>query len=274
MIYYSANISNKKNKGRVTGMAFFSGSIYSEELWGETGLNVILPQNPKGAVKTVYLLHGMHGNHTAWIRRSRVEPYADKYGFALVMPDARNSFYADMHSGERFFTYITQELPEICGRLFGLSQKRDDVFVAGLSMGGYGAMKCALTLPGRYRAAAAISGACDILGVAEEVLRMREEKAVQLWRAVWGESGPGKRDDLFSLAKDAAAKGFSAELPVFLACGLDDELLDSNRRFSAHLINLGYNVSYSEWPGGHTWDFFDKAAELALEYFGSLDNNG
>lgn len=95
----------------------------------------------------LYLLHGLSDNHSCWLRRTAVDRYAEEYGIAVVMPEVQRSFYCDMAHGPAYFTYIADELPQICQRLFRLSDKREDTFIAGNSMGGYGALKAALSRP-------------------------------------------------------------------------------------------------------------------------------
>ena len=135
-----------------------------------TAITVILPtpeqENEPIAkdMKVLYLLHGMYGDESSWIRYSNVERYAKDLGgnMAIVMPGVGNSFYQDMVHGERFYTYMTEELPKFIQGLFPVSKKREDTYIAGLSMGGYGAFFLALSRPDLYSAAASFSGAVDI----------------------------------------------------------------------------------------------------------------
>lgn len=131
-------------------MAFFKGSIRSQSLGMDTGLTVVLPFDraavPETECPTVYLLHGHGENADVWTRMTSAERYANAYGVALVMPEVQRSFYTDMAMGLSYFSYVTKELPDTCQRLFHLSSRREDRFVAGLSMGGYGALKLGAAL--------------------------------------------------------------------------------------------------------------------------------
>ena len=136
-------------------MPCFDGSIFSCALGMTTSLRISLPdrfliEQESAALPVLYLLHGLSDDHTAWSRRTSVERYAESAGIAVVMPEVQRSFYTDMVYGLRYFTYIAEELPALCRRLFPLSERREDTFIAGNSMGGYGALKAALRFPERF----------------------------------------------------------------------------------------------------------------------------
>src|SRR5690349_9975630 len=142
----------------------------SETLGLLSSLYVLLPQRPlaeaqnkpRKKLRTLYLLHGHSDDHTAWQRYTSIERYAEGLNLAVVMPAVHLSFYNDMAHGGRYWQFISEEVPALVRDTFPLSARREDNFVAGLSMGGYGAFKMALTHPGRFAAAASLSGAVDI----------------------------------------------------------------------------------------------------------------
>ena len=149
-------------------MAFLRCEIASESLRMATAVDVILPD--KGALsetKTLYLLHGLTDDRTGWTRYTAVERYARERGIAVVLPEVQRSFYTDMVYGLPYFTYVAEELPAVCRRMFGLGAAREQNYIFGLSMGGYGAMKCALTYPDRYAGAASFSGVCELCRTVE-----------------------------------------------------------------------------------------------------------
>ena len=144
-------------------MAFLHCEIASESLRMATAVDVILPDKGElSEVKTLYLLHGLTDDCTGWTRYTAVERYARERGLAVVLPEVQRSFYTDMAYGLPYFTYVSEELPAVCRRMFGLGAAREQNYIFGLSMGGYGAMKCALTYPDRYAGAASFSGVCDL----------------------------------------------------------------------------------------------------------------
>ena len=106
----------------------------------------------------LYLLHGLSDDHTAWLRYTSIERYATARGLAVVMPAVHRSFYADEAHGHAYWHFVSEELPAIVAAFFRLSERREDTFVAGLSMGGYGALKLGLHHPERFAAVASLSG--------------------------------------------------------------------------------------------------------------------
>ena len=150
-------------------MAFFECNIHSDCLGMATTINVLMPQKsstqigmdgsaaaPEGS-PVLYLLHGCSDDQSIWMRRTSIERYAATCGIAVVMPFGARSFYNNTSDGSRWWDYISEELPAILPGFFNVSTKREDTFVAGLSMGGFGAFKLALNHPERYAAAARLS---------------------------------------------------------------------------------------------------------------------
>ncbi len=153
-------------------MALLRCDFFAETLGLSTSMTVILPQETSrqigmaGAVRedvpVLYLLHGLSDDDTIWSRRTSIERYVAPLGIAVVMPQVHQSFYADEVHGLPFWTFLTEELPDLVHGFFRTSTAREDTFVAGLSMGGYGAMKWALREPHRFAAAASLSGALGL----------------------------------------------------------------------------------------------------------------
>lgn len=245
-------------------MAFFNGSVKSECMQMRTGLAVSLPYDGadvnRAEVPVIYLLHGLSDDHTCWFRYTSAERYANEKGAVLVIPEVQRSFYTDMAYGLPYFTYITEELPRIVRRLFGLAPDRDNCFVAGLSMGGYGAMKCALAKPGQYGGCAAFSSVTDT-GRRDDSALPGEE-----FTGIFGPSVPEK-DDLFHLAGRCAALPEKERPRLYISCGREDGLISDNEKFHAHLQKLGYAHTYETWPGVHEWGFWDESLRRALELF-------
>lgn len=242
-------------------MAIFDGTIFSQQLKMMTSLYVLLPENDtrrdeEGNVPVLYLLHGLSDNHSCWVRRTNVERYAEEAGIAVVIPEVQRSFYTDMCYGLPYFRYVAQELPALCQRLFRVSAKRENNMIAGLSMGGYGALKTAMTYPERFRAAASFSGAVELT---EFVDRKEPENVAIYGDAILPEN------DLFGLTKSLAETG--KEKPeLYLTCGFSDFLYEENTHYRALLDRVGYSYTYEEWEGGHEWDFWDASIKKAIAW--------
>ena len=241
-------------------MTYLRCDFSSKSLEMCTSFIALLPEDvPLGDVPVIYLLHGLSDNCTGWTRLTGVERYAREHNAAVIMPEVQRSFYADMALGLRYFTYISQELPAFCRQTFGLSAARERNFVMGLSMGGYGALKCALTAPERYAGCGAFSSVTDIKArrkAAPEEQRREFDALYGPGRAVPAES------DLYALLRKADA----AALPRFyLSCGEEDGLWDGNLRMLKALEKKGADVRFEHWPGGHEWRLWDRSVERAME---------
>ena len=251
-------------------MAHLSASIASKALGFNTHIQVIIPHETEAAPvdKVLYLLHGLSDNCTAWINKTRIQQYAEKHSYIVIMPEVQRSFYSDMAHGRQYFTYVSQELPQICEKLFNIRHTREKTFVAGLSMGGYGAVKCGLSRPDFYAACASFSGAVDVKSLFTD--RRAEGDHPQypdseLMAVLGADLVFPDNSDLLYLASQIAKQPVKPR--ILLTCGHDDFLLKYNHIFEAHLISLGYGHTYLEWPGDHTWDFWEECLPVAFDFF-------
>lgn len=147
-------------------MAFLDVRCFSDALGLSVSFYVLLPQQTsarqigvaagkaRARYPTLYLLHGLSDDHTIWQRRTSIERYAAEKNLAVVMPAAGRSYYQDMANGAAYWTFLSEELPALCRQWFPLSEAREETFAAGLSMGGYGALRLALAQPEKFAAAA------------------------------------------------------------------------------------------------------------------------
>lgn len=257
-------------------MAFLEVSFFSATLGCCTSMNVILPQTVRTAgligvdsadvgnatYPVLYLLHGMSDDHTIWSRRTSIERYADEMGIAVVMPTTELGWYTDMKHGRKWRTFIGEELPLICRDLFPrISPKREDTYIAGLSMGGYGAYALALTYPERYSAAAGLSGAYIPL--------YRMDRGSQtFWTDIFGtlEEHAGSKNDLFALSSRVRVSG--KPLPrLYQWCGTEDFLYADNQAMREHMNILKWpDYTYEEGPGGHKWSCWDEQIRRVLSW--------
>jgi len=253
------------------------GNIFSQSLMMDTGITILTPSKYKRGTpyKVAYLLHGVCANHTNFVDYTMLATYAAGYPCIFIMPDGHRSFYADMVYGQKFFTYITEELPQICRSTFQISAEPEDTFIMGGSMGGYGALKCALTYPERYGACCALaSGALYLKDFLRE-MDNHDQKGTPLspwgelligdFRAAFGEHFTWSADiELLELAKRIKNP---ADAPRFYSlCGKSDDLLGLNRQFTRDMQNLLFDYTFEELPGGHDWPFFDAALKKALAF--------
>lgn len=245
-------------------MAFLQCDFESSVLGLQCNMNVIMPQcspfSKKCGYPVLYLLHGLSDDHTIWMRRTSIERYVEGMGLAVVMPAANRSFYTDMRYGNRYWTFISEELPAIVKSLFPVSDKREDTFVAGLSMGGYGAMKLALNFPERYAAAASMSGVMDI------VWRMEHTDFPDV-EYIYGANPElkGTDNDLFFLAEKVASSG-GLKPKLYNCVGTEDVFHDTNIKFRNFCRRLSLDHTYEEEPGDHNWEYWDMKIQSVLKW--------
>jgi putative tributyrin esterase len=256
-------------------MAFLQVQFRSAalELW--CSANVLLPASAGRAqgreIPVLYLLHGLSDDHSAWMRRTALERQVEALApeFAVVMPAVDRSFYTDKKHGNKYWTFVSRELPQIMASMFPLSNKREDTFAAGLSMGGYGAMKLMLNQPERFLACASFSGACDLRWHLAEA--GRQDPLWEEMADIFGteEDYIGSVGNLYAQSEKAVRGKLVPKL--YMACGTKDFLYEENLAFYAHLKNIGYPVSWEATPGReHTWDYWDEQVQVALKWFVEL----
>ncbi len=238
-------------------MAFCELRWSSKVIGKQVGSYVLLPDVGDGPFPVFYLLHGLSDDYTIWHRRTRIEFYAAAYPMIVVMPDGFRGFYTNNHHGPRYADYIAQELPELIERQFHARTSGKARCVGGLSMGGYGALRIGLGFPGRFTSITSHSGA--LLRTRRNSQNMSEEEA-----RLFGPNPSRGDHDLVVLARRAKAAG---RLPkIRIDCGTEDFLLDENRRYHAELNKLRIAHEYQEFPGNHSWDYWDKHVQTALSF--------
>ncbi len=253
-------------------MAHLRVDFFSDSLSLSTTMTVLLPQQTTtqigmsgaaadGPPPVLYLLHGLSDDDTIWLRRTSVERYAAPLGLAVVMPQVHRSFYADQKAGGRYWTFLSDELPALVSSWFRVSDRREDTFVAGLSMGGYGALKWALREPGRFAAAASLSGAVDVARLRTERVRPEDPG---MFERIYGDSSPaGTDDDLFELIARADPSALPA---LHVSCGEEDELVEDSRRLVAACAAADVPVTTSFGPGEHDWAYWDDRIQDVLDW--------
>ncbi|MEA4998326.1 MAG: alpha/beta hydrolase family protein [Candidatus Limiplasma sp.] len=221
---------------------------------------------------TLYLLHGSYGDCMDWSLRTGIERYAQDKGIAVVMPSAENSTYVTMAHGEDYLTYVGKELPEFLPKILPLSRERAKTYIAGLSMGGYGAFRIALAYPETFGYAASLSGALDIAllhDASNEEAHMRKMPA-NYRRAVFADNEGirGTEDDLAFLLRQRVRE--KARLPaLYMSCGTEDFILPANDNFFAASQEAQVPVTFERYPGVHDWVYWDTHIQDVLRWLPS-----
>ena len=260
-------------------MAFIQMNLMSASLMRTVPVNVILPvdklpmpgmpRREDKPFKTLYLLHGVFGNYTDWVCGTRIQRYAEERDLAVVMPSGDNAFYVDRpDSGNNYGQFVGEELVELTRRVFPLSRKREDTFIGGLSMGGYGAMRNGLRYADTFGYIVSLSGAMHL----EQIAARTGKEGGFLESRGYAEACFGDLDKLLGSDKDpkalvkALTDGGKPVPKIYMACGTEDSLLEANRGMAAYLREKGASVTYEEGPGGHEWDFWDTYIKKAIEW--------
>ncbi len=256
-------------------MALLHVDFFSRVLGMCMNMDVILPENTAGLIgmegvaqdsfPTLYLLHGMSDDHTIWQRRTSIERYVADKNLAVVMPSTHLAWYTDTAYGLKYLSFISEELPAICRGFFrGMSERREDTFIAGLSMGGYGAWKAALTHPETFSHAASLSGAIDL---PQRMIERGTMPSLPYWQGIFGDltrlkDGP---HDVYWLAQQCVEKG--APLPrLFQCCGTGDELFGINEGMRKKMEKLPFDLTWEQGPGVHNWEYWDENIRHVLAW--------
>jgi S-formylglutathione hydrolase FrmB len=261
-------------------MAVLQVSYYTTTLMRSTVFHAVIPNdllpdakrgNPhyERPMKTLYLLHGYAGNSNDWLVNCNVSDLAAKYNLAIIMPTGENSFYLNgKGTGSAYETLTGQELVAYTRNMFGLSCKREDTYIGGLSMGGFGAIHTGLKYPENFGKMVGLSSALitktlkDIKpgtnnGIADYDYYVRVFGDLEQVES--GENSPNY------LVKHRREKGETIQ-PIFIACGKDDFLIEQNREFVKLLEEQGVDCTYRESEGVHDWNFWNKTIEPAIQW--------
>lgn len=251
-------------------MALIQMSFLSTALKRTVPVTVILPVDntafleETSAFPTLYLLHGLLGSHTDWVCNTRIQKWAEERGLAVVMPSGDNSFYVDqLLPNQDYGEFIGRELVELTRRAFPLSHTREDTFLAGLSMGGFGAIRNGLKYADTFGYIAGLSSAVHIFEMAPDApgrTLFRED-------LVFGDLEEARKTDKNPRIALLQAKEAGLALPqMYMSCGLQDNLLESNRSLRDFFLENGISLTYRESDGNHDWYFWDREIRSVLDW--------
>lgn len=259
-------------------MAIIEVNFISKCLMRTVTFNAIIPVDKFGPqtenaeqkpLKTLYLLHGIFGNYTDWVNGTRIQAWAEANDLAVIMPSGENRFYLDDEkSGELYGEFIGKELVEFTRKLFPLSDKREDTFIAGLSMGGYGAIRNGLKYAENFGCVIGLSAA-----LVHDTWKDADNSAPiftfrrNYYEAIFGEYDKVKGSDKDPKALLLKLKEEGRPVPkMYLCCGTEDGLITANRDFRDFLNENGVDLTYVEGPGKHDWVFWDTYIKKVLDW--------
>lgn len=251
--------AQKSAPPRLASPRLHEESVQSAALGRAMKYRVLLPADYATSQRrytVLYLLHGLGGDYKDWTTRTNIAEYSRTLPLIIVMPDGENSWYTNAANSpeERFEDYILTDLQADVAAKYRTINSRHGRTIAGLSMGGYGALKMALRRPGAFTVAASFSGAFS--ATRPELAKMIPSEADRL-RRIYGDddSASRRQNDLPTLA--AAAKPGSVPY-IYIDCGIADGLVNVNREVVAALHKSGVAYEYHEVAGAHTWEYWDR----------------
>jgi putative tributyrin esterase len=244
-------------------------SYYMPSLGRKKTVTILIPANydPRIHYPVLYLLHGYGGGHDDWRSATKIADYVHDLHMIVVMPDAENSWYVNsaVAPNDRFEDYIVGDLPGYIQKAYSIDTTKQAI--AGLSMGGYGALMLAFRHPGKYRFAGSLSGAIAFPRGMNDSIRQPEQALLPSLRHAFGEK-PGRsrsKYDLFLLYRQTS----KASMPyIYMAMGTQDayrSFLPAHRAFTDLLRGAGVAYEYHETPGGHNWQYWDAEVQPLLK---------
>lgn len=267
-------------------MAILQVNFMSQSLMRTVPIQVILPVDKMTApgippreekpFKTLYLLHGIFGNYTDWLSGTSIQRWAEEKDLAVVMPSGDNMFYVDQEAGHNYYgEFIGKELVEITRKMFPLSRKREDTYIAGLSMGGYGALRNGMKYSETFGYVAALSSALVTDGIenrTDDNPFFAETRTFA--QSVFGDLEKVKDSDKDPkwLVRHNIEKG--KPFPkIYMTCGKQDFLLQLNKDFYNYLIQYGVTADFIEEEGSHEWGFWNRAIKRVIDWL-PVEQNG
>lgn len=260
-------------------MAYLNGAFFSKTMSRPVHYTAVLCNdnafgtegNPhyNRPTKNVYLLHGFSGCETDWFTNAPLTDLANQFNVNFFMPCGENNFYLDQpQTGCKYQSYVGVEFVDYTRKTFALSDKAEDTFIGGYSMGGFGALHTALAYPETFSRAIALSSA--LIVPALKYMKPTDQNPManyEYYSWVFGDMQNAENTDANPavLIEKLQAKG--AKLPeLFMACGTEDFLIQPNREFKAYLDSKNVPVTYVEGPGVHNFDFWREYLKKGLEW--------
>ncbi len=249
-------------------MAFIVTRFFSETLGMCATVNAIIPQpsdlkKAKSAYPVLTVLHGYGQNVSSWIRMSGIEALAYHYGFAVLMPDAFLSSYTDMVHGQKFETYLTEEMPRVMRGFYPLSDKREENYILGCSMGGYGALRLGLRHAENYSVIGSLSSGHRSIPT---FIGRRDERGFAITDSIFGENGSDSSDNETEAIAQKLSQTENRPRIFMRVSDNDPYTLENCRQSRDFFSKLPFETDYAEKAGGHNWLFWNEQLNDFFEF--------
>lgn len=267
-------------------MALIEMNFMSKSLMRTVPVTIILPADKLALpgtsdtetefFKTLYLLNGIMGNHTDWMNATNIQTLAEENNLAVVMPGGENMFYLDHEATHALYgEFVGKELVEFTRKIFPLSRKKEDTFIGGVSMGGYGAIRNGLKYNDTFGRIVSLSSAMVLYTLDERT----DEHPMFMERRCYAEEIFGDFSKVMESDKNPVwimgqLKAQDKEIPeIYQAIGTEDFLLEANRRLYKELVEAGGSITYVEQPGGHEWGFWRSQLSELIKWLPLVRTN-
>lgn len=258
-------------------MAYGNLIFFSKSLVRSVDLKVVVPtdvdsgdnDNFKRPMKLLILLHGYTGSCGDWLLNAKVVELANQYNLCVAMPSGENSFYLDgPETGRKYGTFVGEEIPAFLRKTFNISDKKEDLFIGGFSMGGFGALHVGIKFADNFGGLFAFSSALIVHGIAG--MKDGEDNGVantEYYKLMFGDLDKVEESDNNPEELIKQRKIAGKEMPkIYMACGTEDFLLEPNRLFKKFLQDNEVEFEYVEDSGVHDFNFWARFLEPATKY--------
>ena len=240
-------------------MSYQNITYFSPALGKQSNMLVYIPDDLSLApFKVVYQLHGYSDDSTMWFWRSNITRYADERGLMIVCPDGGKGFYTDSAENDEYYESHILDTVDYVDKVFNTSKKREDRFIGGLSMGGYGAMKIGLKHTDLFDSVGAHSAVMDIQDF--KLINNADPSFMKRYKTIFGDKVKDE-DDLFWLVKE-----YGSKIRIYFDCGKDDFLFKENEKIHNFMVENKIEHVYNVFPGVHSWDYWDEHVKTALDF--------
>lgn len=251
--------------GEISLMAVSHVEFYSEKLEMKTRVNVILPEHITKNGKVLLLLHGLGDDENAWLDQTRIVSYASQTNITIIMPRVDRSYYTSAIGGPKYFEYISQEILERFREWFNIAADRENTFIAGISMGGFGALKIGLSNPQMFKKIFAMSAMTDILKNWED-----DSGRNDWFSSLFGK--PGQVRESINDISYLVSKQNDTSPAIWQLCGRKDPFYDINLILDKQIRRKGLQHEFVIVEGGHDWLVWDKGISQVLRMIADTDN--
>lgn len=244
-------------------MSYNNITFFSNALGKQSNMLVYVPDNISLApFKVVYQLHGYSDNGTMWLWRSNISRYAEERGLMVVFPDGGKGYYTNSVQADEYYEDHILETVDFVDKVFNTSKKREDRFIGGLSMGGYGSMKIGLKNPDKFASVCAHSAVMDIVEFYQRAYKENEVNRIKRFNAIFGPIENFKEEDeLFYWVKKNGNK-----IRIHFDIGTEDFLFAGNEKMHKFMLDNKIEHVYETHPGCHSWDYWDAHVSKALDF--------